>query len=129
MNKRKGKKGRKAWWHGLLAEWLVMVCLLLKGYRIFRHRYRTPFGEIDIIARKENLFIFVEVKYRTFEAFELPVSPFQKKRITRAGRYVARQFLSDGVSQHSLRFDVFLVKPWKSPVHIKSAWMSDSFET
>ncbi|MFQ9800076.1 MAG: YraN family protein [Clostridia bacterium] len=37
---------------------------LSKGYRILEHSYRTPCGEIDLIAEHEGRIIFVEVKYR-----------------------------------------------------------------
>ncbi|KAL0265435.1 UNVERIFIED_CONTAM: hypothetical protein PYX00_011044 [Menopon gallinae] len=33
-----------------------------EGYEILAHNYYTPYGEIDIIAKKDNLLIFVEVK-------------------------------------------------------------------
>ena len=37
---------------------------MLKGYRILARRYRTPHGEIDIVARRQQLIAFVEVKAR-----------------------------------------------------------------
>src|SRR3954452_22539734 len=38
--------------------------LMAKGYRILAKRFRTPYGEIDIVARRRNLLAFVEVKGR-----------------------------------------------------------------
>ena len=102
-----------------------MVVLVLKGYRIFRHRHRTPFGEIDIIARRGQVLACVEVKYRTTEDFSTHVSVHQQRRIQRAGVHVGSKISPDLI----IRFDVFLVKPWRFPVHIKSAWRSNSLET
>jgi putative endonuclease len=47
---------------GLSAEGRAAAYLMLKGYRILARRFRTPYGEIDIVARRRNLLAFVEVK-------------------------------------------------------------------
>ncbi len=39
--------------------------LSAKGYEIMARNVRTPYGEIDLIARKDGFTIFVEVKTRT----------------------------------------------------------------
>ena len=49
---------------GLSAEARAAAYLMAKGYRILAKRYRTPYGEIDIVARKRSLIAFVEVKAR-----------------------------------------------------------------
>src|SRR5436309_10796074 len=49
---------------GLSAEARAAAWLLAKGYRILAKRFRTPYGEIDIVARRRNLLAFVEVKAR-----------------------------------------------------------------
>jgi putative endonuclease len=47
---------------GLSAESRAAALLMAKGYRILAKRYRTPHGEIDLIAKRRNLIAFVEVK-------------------------------------------------------------------
>lgn len=47
---------------GISAESRAAAYLMAKGYRILAKRYRTPHGEIDIVARRRNLIAFVEVK-------------------------------------------------------------------
>jgi putative endonuclease len=59
--------------------------LLAKGYRIAARRWRSAAGEIDIVARRGNLLIFVEVKARsTFDDAAYLVTPRQKQRIAAA---------------------------------------------
>jgi len=47
---------------GRLAEALVSKDLTQKGYTILAHNYRKPWGEIDVIAKKDDIIIFIEVK-------------------------------------------------------------------
>ena len=54
---------REAW--GRWAESLAAWSLRLRGYRIVARRFRTPLGEIDLIAQRGRLVAFVEVKART----------------------------------------------------------------
>src|SRR6202171_6066404 len=49
---------------GLSAESRAAAFLMAKGYRILAKRFRTPYGESDIVARKRNLLAFIEVKAR-----------------------------------------------------------------
>ena len=42
---------------GLSAESRAAAYLMAKGYRILAKRFRTPYGEIDLVARKRNLLI------------------------------------------------------------------------
>ena len=55
---------QKAYRRGHRGERLAAAALMLKGYRILARRYRTKLGEIDLIARRGNLVLFVEVKAR-----------------------------------------------------------------
>src|SRR5258708_26921997 len=49
---------------GLSAESRAAAYLVAKGYRIVARRFRSPVGEIDIVARRRGTLIFVEVKAR-----------------------------------------------------------------
>lgn len=51
-----------------------------RNYKIVNKNYRTPFGEIDIVAYKQRSFIFVEVKTRTSLNFGLPEEAVGKKK-------------------------------------------------
>jgi putative endonuclease len=54
----------RAYRRGLLAESLAATLFRLKGYRIVARLYRTPVGEIDLVALKGKRLAFVEVKAR-----------------------------------------------------------------
>ena len=49
---------------GISAESRAAAFLIAKGFRILARRWRSPVGEIDIVARRRSLMIFVEVKAR-----------------------------------------------------------------
>lgn len=49
---------------GLLGEWKAERYLKKQGMRILKRRFRTPHGEIDLIARDKDTLVFVEVKCR-----------------------------------------------------------------
>ncbi|MCF8467754.1 MAG: YraN family protein [Sneathiella sp.] len=116
------QKRRRAYFRGKAAEFLAASYLRLKGYHIVTKGYRKPFGEIDIIARRGNLLIAVEVKSRDrmAEAAEA-ISVKQKRRIARAlEAFVMERPKFNGFN---LRFDVLLVVTfWQKPHHIEGAW-------
>ena len=106
---------------GRRAEWMAALALMLKGYRIAALRYRTPLGEIDIVARKGDLVALVEVKARRdLGAGVDAVIAAAQRRIQAAGAlYVSRQPDS---ARLSWRCDIVVVSPWRWPVHLKDAF-------
>src|SRR5438477_5827399 len=72
---------------GLSAESRAAAFLMAKGYRILAKRFRTPYGEIDIVAKRRNLVAFVEVKARaTLDDAAFAVTPRQQARIIDAAQ-------------------------------------------
>src|SRR3982075_1184964 len=70
---------------GISAESRAAAFLIAKGFRILARRWRSPVGEIDIVARRRGLLIFVEVKARdTIEEAAEAVSDVQQRRIAAA---------------------------------------------
>ena len=112
---------RRAWQRGRRAEGLAVLFLRLKGWRVLARRYRTPVGEIDIVARRGRTVIFVEVKARDGAAPAAEAAlRRQRRRIERAARWFLARY-PDAVPE-ALRFDVVLVAPWRPPLHIAGAW-------
>src|ERR1700745_3822763 len=112
---RGGTPGRRAaFGRGLSAESRAALLLIAKGYRIAARRWKSPVGEIDIVARRRNLLVFVEVKARAgFDEAAFAVTPYQRRRILSAARaWLARH--PDDVTC-AMRFDAVLVVPWRLP--------------
>ncbi len=111
----------RAYRRGLLAESLAATLFRLKGYRIVARLYRTPVGEIDLVALKGKRLAFVEVKARKTRedaAWTLPTR--QRRRIVRAAQYWLASH--PGFAGHDMAFDVVLAAPWLWPHHIPDAF-------
>lgn len=107
---------------GRRAETIVAWLLRAKRYRILQRRFRTPAGEIDIVARRRDVLVIVEVKRRTDQTAALEaVTGRQRDRLARAAEYAAGLY-SDRNIDLGLRFDVVVVQPWRWPRHLKDAW-------
>jgi putative endonuclease len=106
---------------GLSAESRAAALLVAKGYRVIARRFRTPVGEIDIIARRRRVLIFVEVKARdNFDDAAEAVGKRQQARIIAAAGYWLAARPEDAESD--MRFDVILVVPGRLPRHLMAAF-------
>jgi putative endonuclease len=106
---------------GLSAETRAAAYLIAKGYRILAKRFRTPYGEIDIVARRRNLLAFVEVKARnTLDEAAYAVTPRQQRRIIDAAQ--AWLMAHPEHADFDLRFDVMLIAPRHLPRHLLAAF-------
>ena len=106
---------------GRRAERIAAWRLRLAGYRVLACRYRTPVGEIDLIAQRGRRLVMVEVKARPTEASARQAVPErQRRRIEMA----ARRFLAANPRYrgHAVRFDVIAVVPGRLPIVIPDAW-------
>jgi putative endonuclease len=106
---------------GRIGEWLASLRLMAAGYRIVARNFRSPAGEIDLIARRGRTLVFVEVKHRGDRAAAaLALLPRQQARIHRA----AEAFLAarPELATFSLRFDAMLLAPRRWPQHVVDAW-------
>src|ERR1700745_1400005 len=93
---------------GLSAESRAAALLMAKGYRILAKRFRTPHGEIDLIAKRRNLVAFVEVKARaTLDEAAFAVTPRQQARIINAAQ--AWLVAHPEFAEFELRFDAVLI--------------------
>ena len=110
-----------AYRRGLSSEAIAAWLLRAKFYRILARRYRTPAGEIDLIARRGRTIAFVEVKNRPSEAEALEaVGATARRRIARA----AELWLSahPDAAGFDCRFDLIVVVPGRMPRHVPSVF-------
>jgi len=106
---------------GLSAESRAAAFLIAKGFRILARRFRSPLGEIDIVARRRHLLVFVEVKARErLDDAAWSVTERQRARIIGA----AEAWLAHhpDATIHDIRFDAMLVAPRRLPRHIPAAF-------
>jgi putative endonuclease len=106
---------------GISAESRAAAWLVAHGFRILARRWKSPLGEIDIIAARRYLLIFVEVKARADldEAAE-SVSERQKQRIVAAAEIWLAANPQPAI--RDMRFDAILVAPGKLPRHVPGAF-------
>lgn len=71
LNKSKGNFG----------EDLASKFLIQNGYKVIKRNFHSRFGEIDIIATKNNTLVFVEVKTRSNSRFGSPIEAVTPKKV------------------------------------------------
>lgn len=95
---------------GAEAEQLVKRYLAEHGFKILEMNYRCRQGEIDIIAKEEEYYVFIEVKYRTSTKYGMPqesVGIAKQRRICKAAQYY---LYSQSLNEFTpVRFDVAAV--------------------
>lgn len=121
----KSKKAR-AYKAGLWAESLAALYLRLKGYQILARRFKTPFGEIDLIAAKKDLLVAVEVKTRS--TLDQSLEAVSAQNCTRVENAAACFLAQNPAYGHcTIRYDIMAVvlrygfwpRQWK---HLDNAW-------
>jgi putative endonuclease len=115
------EKRIRAYRHGLFAETVAALLLRAKGNRILARRYKTPVGEIDLVALRGRRLAFVEVKQRrTVDDAGWALPTRARRRIVRAAQY----WLSShpDFAGHDIAFDVVLAAPWAWPRYIANAF-------
>jgi putative endonuclease len=112
---------RTSYRSGLIAESIAAIFLVCKGYRILARRYKTPVGEVDLVARRGKTIVFVEVKARANPTAALEsITPRMKNRIARA----ALHFIASNprYAPFGMRFDVIALTPPFRLRHLDNAW-------
>ncbi len=126
MSRRLTFARQKARAFGLHGESLAALWLQLKFYRIVGRNFVAPGGEIDLIARRGGLIVFVEVKARpTLDQAQFAISATKVARISRAARcWLAANNSAAGCS---FRGDAVFIAPWRLPRHVEGAAALDLF--
>ena len=106
-------------------EELVARALQEQGFKILARNYTSRQGEIDIVAYKKNLIIFVEVKTRSANYFDLSEVITHRKQhniINTAKQFIAKH----DYENVSYRFDVALLEPNHDGI-LSISYLSDAF--
>jgi putative endonuclease len=105
---------------GRRGETVAAWFLRLKGYRILASRYKTPVGEIDLVARHFRTLVFVEVKARRSGPVEDAWMAVNDRRITRAADFWLARHPRHAASD--MRYDVIFLAPMTWPRHVVNAF-------
>lgn len=93
---------------GNIGEEIAQNYLIQQGCKILQKNYYSRFGEIDIIAEKENTLLFIEVKYRKNERFSLAVesiTPVKQEKM----RLTIESYLQKHPTNQPLRIDLVTI--------------------
>lgn len=99
MSNSRQKIGRRG--EDMAAEYLAK-----KGYRIITRNFRTPLGEIDIVARDKTSIVFIEVKSRTGAGYGSPASAVTLKKQQQISRAALIYIKNHNLNDSPARFDV-----------------------
>ena len=101
-------RGRRAEASGRDAEAIAAAALAREGWAVLARRARTPAGEIDLVAEREGLLAFIEVKARpSLSEAAFALGPRQRARLVAAAEcWVAA---NPGHGAAGMRFDVVIV--------------------
>jgi len=105
--------------YGVQSESLAARLLKQRGYTILETNYRTPLGEIDIIARDRGTIVFVEVKARRCLGFGGPkwaVTTKKQRKISMVALYYLK---TTRQSQAKARFDVVAIRSLGQPPQVE----------
>jgi putative endonuclease len=106
---------------GHRGETLAAWFLRLQFYRIVARRYKTPVGEIDLIASRFGTTVFVEVKARGHRAgYAEALEAVNTSRISRAAQYWLAKHPAQ--AETPFRFDVIFLAPRAWPRHVINAF-------
>ncbi len=109
---------------GELGEQLAANFLTEKGYDILERNYRYKHSEIDLIVKKDNWLVFVEVKTRTSETFGYPENFVDDKKAEKIFEG-AEQYLFETNWNGNVRYDIIsimLKKDIPEVVHFEDAF-------
>jgi putative endonuclease len=98
--------GWLAGWLGDEGERLAASYLRGQGYKILARSYRTPLGEIDLIARDGACIVFVEVKTRRTDIAGQPHEAVDRAKQAQLTRLALAYLKRHRLLEHSARFDV-----------------------
>ena len=93
---------------GKQGELIAKKYLEKNGYKIIEQNYRTKYAEIDLVAVKGNIFVFVEVRTRTGEILGTPEESINRKKRVKLMRN-ARAYMIRKKNHQDYRIDAICI--------------------
>ena len=114
---------------GRIGEELAVEYLLKSKYEIIQRNFMCRQGEIDIIAKEADEFVFVEVKTRTNQLYGKPVDAVNSKKVKHVYKAIEYYIYKNKIQDKNIRIDIIQVylKGKKAHInHIKNAIIESS---
>lgn len=119
------KRRQRSYYLSLVSEYVIILWLRIKGYRILMHRYKTHVGEIDIIAMDGRYVVFIEVKFRkNLTDAQFCLKDSQVLRIENTSQVFLASYPQ--FFQNPIRYDLCVIS-FFSFRHIHNAWQNKNF--
>lgn len=107
--KQRGRKGER----------FASLWMLLQGWRTVAKRVKIPRGEIDLIVRRGDTIVFIEVKWRAKPAdLDHATDEYRLRHVAAAVEAVAHEYAEP---HETISIDVMLLAPGHRPRHIVNA--------
>lgn len=115
-----GLKEQSANEYGQLGEEQARKYLEQQGLTFVEQNVKYTFGEIDLVMKRDNALIFVEVKYRSKSHFGGAINALSKKQIQRLRR-AAEHYMQINKMDIICRFDLIAIDAGQ--IH----WLKNAF--
>lgn len=111
---------------GKHAETIIAQALQQSGCTLLAQNYSTRQGEIDIIAAYNNTILFIEVKARIYNMFDIGtvITPHKQHKMIQTARHFLHY--NNHLLNNACRFDVALIEQIKPYPHI--TYITDAFQ-
>jgi putative endonuclease len=103
---------------GRIGEAEAESYLMGRGFKLVENNYFARVGEIDIIATKDNIWHFIEVKSRCNEGFGEAVDNITKSKINKIIKSARRYMFEKDLTDVDWQLDAVLIDPEKNTVEL-----------
>jgi putative endonuclease len=114
--------------YGEWGEKVAASFLSARGFKIVARNVRTPYGEIDLVAKKQTLLLFVEVKSRSSDVFGLPeeaISSRKREHMIQSAQYYLQE---SSEIQNDWRIDVIAIRGRPGQVNPEVVWFENAVD-
>ncbi len=109
---------------GETAEKQAVSFLIENGYEILDRNFSSKFGEIDIVAKKNNTLVFIEVRSRSSNFYGSPEESINLRKVKKIIKTAQFYLLTKKTDYEEIRFDIISILH-NNISHIKNAFDMD----
>ena len=115
---------------GRLGEWIALVWLMARGFRLRHRNWRGGGAELDLVMTHRGEVVFVEVKTRGGSSFGGPLAAVDRRKQKALARAASAYLGRFDLWGEPCRFDVVGIERRRGPIpftvsHIRDAFRAD----